>query len=128
MPLTVAFADSEVASVTHVGTALHIRLAAASATRADAGQAPVHGHVAAMEWVLHGASVDAPLHDLFGRLTSGRVEIAGRWLAEVALPSHAAGPVRIELAFANRSALAAVGTAFECRVDGAPRFSESLAC
>lgn len=126
--LIVAFADSEVARVTCAGDALTLRLSAAAATRAEAGHAPVHGHVTAVEWVLHGAGVEQPLQDLFGRLSGGHVEVAGQRLVQVALPSRAEGVVHLELAFANRSVLSATGTAFTCRVDGTPRFSESLAC
>jgi hypothetical protein len=128
MALFVAFADSEVASVARVGTALHIRLAAAAALSAGEGPAPTHGHVAGVTLVLGDAVVDTPLHELLGRIAAGRVELGGRWLAQVALPSDSAGPVRLELAFANRGVLAATGGAFTCRTDGTPRFTESLAC
>lgn len=128
MALGVEFADSEVASVARVGTALHIRLAAAAARSTGAGQASTHGHVAGVTLVLGDAVAEQPLHELLGRITTGRVEIGGRWLSQVALPSDSAGPVRLELAFANRGMLAAAGSAFACRTDGTPRFTESLAC
>ena len=79
-------------------------------------------------WLLYDAVFDPPRHELVGSLAGGRAELAGRWVAQVPLPSRTSGPVQLELVFANRGVLTASGTAFACRVDGAPRFTESLAC
>lgn len=63
-----------------------------------------------------------------GRVSQGRVRVDGRWASQLALPSSCAGPVTLELAFANQSQLVLDANGLVCRYEGEPNFSESLFC
>lgn len=122
-------ADSEVAFVAAVQGGVRIRLSAAHVLRSEApGQRPTPGFSRAVELWLAGAEPPADGGDFMGRIAQGRAQIEGRWAAQLALPSSLAGPVRLELAFANGSQLALDAAALSCRYAGEPNFSESLFC
>jgi hypothetical protein len=127
-------ADSEIASVEAIEgdddrAALHIRLAAAAA-RSDAapGDRAQDGFVAGVTLVLAGAHVVVHDTPLLGRVAAGVLRRAGQRLAALPLPGRIEGPLRLELALANRSVLVADAASLAVTIDGAPVFTESSAC
>lgn len=131
MNLVLVFADSEVAGADVGPHGLRLRLAAACVQRRDDAGAgrPEPGYAQAVELLLVGAVPAAPAAALIGRIAHGRVQAGdGRWRSQLPLPGSLAGPLRVELAFANRSELIVSAQALHCRFDGAANFSASLAC
>lgn len=127
--LSLVLADSEVAFVAAAQGGVRIRLSAAHVLRSEAlGQRPTPGFSRGVVLWLAGAEPPADGGDFMGRIAQGRARIEGRWAAQLALPSSWAGPVRLELAFANGSQLVLDAEALSCCHEGEPNFSESLFC
>lgn len=142
MNLWLEFADSEVAEAQLLdGTtpSLVLRLSAA-ALRIDgeagtAASASRSGIARGVRLELTGLT-DRPgpltLPDgCFGRLAHGRVEAGGAWSGRLPLPGVLAGPIRLELAWSNGTALALQTDAsgrLSSAFTGAPNVHESLAC
>jgi hypothetical protein len=128
MDLTLEFSDSEVAQVECLDGVLRIRFSAACVARAEGPSQPVQGYAQSVELRLFGVAATAALAGLIGRVVQGRIAVAGRWAARLALPSRIDAPIQLELGFAHRGALNVLGSGVECRFVGEPNFSESLAC
>jgi len=130
MKLSLVFADSEVSAVASSHDGVRIRMSAAHVLRSEAGAGkPTEGFARAVELLLPGAELHggAP-GDFMGRISHGRVQVGGGWLSRLALPSSCAGPVTLELAFANQSQLVLNANGLACRYEGEPNFAESLSC
>ncbi|WP_137893131.1 hypothetical protein [Ramlibacter sp. 2FC] len=121
-------ADSEVSVVSSLGDGVRIRLSAAHVLRSEAGTRPTPGFARRVELWLPGAALPRPSGEFLGRIAQGRAQFGGRWASQLALPSSCAGPVTLELAFANRSQLLLQATGLACRYEGEANFSESLFC
>jgi len=134
MTLWLEFADSEVAEAQWTGTTLTLRLSAAALRIDDAASgAPRSGIARGVRLELSGLpDGGAPLPDgCFGRLAHGRVEAGGAWSGRLPLPGELAGPIRLELAWSNGTALALqAGSSgrLSSTFTGAPNVHESLAC
>lgn len=128
MDLLLEFSDSEVAQVEQLGSVLRVRFSAACVVGSAAPSQPVHGYAQSVELLLFGASPSEPLAGLLGRVVQGRIAVAGRWAARLALPGRIDSPIQLELAFAHQGMLDVRGRGVECRFIGKPNFSESLAC
>lgn len=137
MTLWLEFADSEVAEAQWAGTTLTLRLSAAALRIDD----PSAQGLTARSGIARGVRLElsglpdggaAPLPDgCFGRLAHGRVEAGGAWSGRLPLPGELAGPIRLELAWSNGTALA-LQTGASGRLTsaftGEPNVHESLAC
>lgn len=122
------FAESEVAGVTVSADRVELRFAAARLLRPSPdGGPPVEGYGRGLRLELFGART-ADTAGAFGRLADGRLQLGGAWAARVPLPTVFDGPVRLELAFANRTTLVLAGHGFACGFDGVPDFAEALSC
>lgn len=142
MTLWLEFADSEVADAQAPAgalPALQLRLSAA-AVRVDddsdgdtgAGPALRHGIARGVQIALTGLPTPLQLPDgCFGRLAHGRVEAGGVWSSRLPLPGELTGPLRLELAWSNGTALT-LHTGADGRLTTAftagPNLHESLAC
>lgn len=130
-PMTywLVFADSEMSAVVPSEEGVRIRLSAAHVLRSEAaGARHTLGFARAVELVLAGAELQGAPGDFMGRIAEGRVQVGGRWASQLALPSSCAGPVVLELAFANQSQLLLRAMGLACRYEGEANFSESLFC
>jgi hypothetical protein len=130
MTHSLTFDGSEVASVTASGRDVRIRLSAARVLRSESADANrlVEGFARGVELLMAGTSLDEAEGHFIGSISQGRVAISGAWSSVIALPSLHAGPVTLELVFANQSSLTLAASGIECRYDGEPNFSESLFC
>lgn len=151
--LALHFPDSEVASVRRDGDALVLRFAAAATELCTAEGAPVQAGYSLGLWLrLAGAEVLDEEPPTFGRLHEGRLVAdpipvdaagspadAGGAASPGSAPPRALpgalpvgprldGPLRLELAFANRARLVARGRHAQLGFDGAPNFDDSLQC
>ncbi|NRF72123.1 hypothetical protein HLB44_34580 [Aquincola sp. S2] len=129
MKLSLLFADCEVASVDHADSGVSIRLSAAHVEQAATSQTekPLSGFSRGVNLFLEGAT----LHEataLFGRVSAGRVQLAGQWKSSIPLPLLHVGPVTLELAFANQSQLTVSAHGLQCRFNGDANFAESYFC
>lgn len=139
MTLWLEFADSEVADAQLLGgplPSLVLRLSAA-AVRVDdgdarSGPAPRSGIARGVRLELTGVTGPTALPDgCFGRLAHGRVEAGGAWSSRLPLPGTASGPIRLELAWSNGTALtleAGANGHLSSAFTGAPNVHESMAC
>ena len=130
MKLTLTFSDCEVASVAQEGETVVIRLSAAHVlqTPAAEGAKPREGFARGVVVSLTGARIEGPVGHLIGHVSQGRVCSGGRWSSAAKLPSTGAGPVELELTFANQSGLTLSGSHIHFGFDGAANFAESLFC
>ena len=130
MSLSLLFPDSEVASVVAEPDGVRIKLSAAHARQEpeSSKSTPLEGYARGVSLLVHGANTQPELGSLLGRLSSGRLHLAGSWAASVPLPFAVGSEVRLELNFANQSQLVLSGRGFSCGFDGEPNFSESLFC
>jgi hypothetical protein len=130
MILRLLLADSEVASVASVAGELHLRFAAACMLRSEPGTdaKPTPGFGRGLGLRLQGAQIVAAQEPLFGRVSSGRLRVGGRWLDGVSIPFAAEEPVQLELTFAHGAGLEATGNGVVVGFEAGPQFSESLAC
>lgn len=119
-----SFHDSEVRGCTPQGTALAIVFSAAAVQLPDARS----GYAQPLRMVLEDAAWQGPLGECVGRLWEGRLWDAQTRHAELALPYVSAGPVRLELRFANGVQLEVHASACNCRLDDGAQFVESFAC
>jgi hypothetical protein len=129
MDLLLEFSDSEVAQVELLAGSLRVRFAAACVVRSAAPlQAATQGYAQSVELLLFEATATEPLSGLIGRVAQGRIAVAGRWAARLALPCRIDAPIQLELVFANHGTLNATGSALGCRFAVEPNFNEWLAC
>ena len=122
---TIAFADSEVASIRVVQGEVHLRLSAAAAVEWDTQAA---GHLQAVELRIEKATWQGQPGSCFGRLSEGRLVEGSTPRPRMALPYRSTAPVALELRFGNGETLAVQGHGLRAWIDGPARFSQSLAC
>lgn len=130
MHLLLEFSDSEVSRIEPAQDGLHILFSAAQVARLDdsvPGRSEA-GFARSVELIVAGATLSEPYAELIGRVAQGRVAVGDAWHSRLPLPSITGGPVRLELAFANRTTLSVAGDAIECRFFAGPNFAESLFC
>lgn len=128
---TLLLADSEIARLDIDGADLRLHFSAACVRLQPAGAAPVEGYARSVVWHLSGARCDGAGQlpsDAFGRLREGRLRHAGRWQGEAALPTDLAGPLTLELQFANGTSLSVDAQALRSTAPEPLPFTESLAC
>jgi hypothetical protein len=130
MKLQLLLADCEVASVVASRDGIRIRLSAAHVQRIDDGDdhKPLPGFARSVLIELPGGVLHGAAAHCIGRLAHGRVHTHAGWSGSMPLPGSAAGPVKIELAFANQSRLETTANGIVCDFDGEPNFAESLFC
>ena len=103
MPVRLAFADSEVASVRLDGDTLVLRLAAARIADDPARYLP------GLVLMMPGAQLATPLAGCIGRIAEGEAVVDGQRHRVLDLPTASTAPVRLSLRFANGSQLEATG-------------------
>lgn len=130
MSHSLAFADSEVASLASSGDGVRIRLSAARVLRVDAAAParPTEGFARAVELFLPGARLHEEPGHCLGRIAQGRVRIGHHWSSTLPLPFVSPSHAKLELAFANQSSLSLSADGISCRFEGEPNFTESLSC
>jgi hypothetical protein len=125
---TLLLADSEVARLEIDGGDLRLHFSAAAVRQQIAGAAPVEGHARGVVWHLTGAHCEGAVTDALGRLREGRLRHGDRWRGEVTLPTDLAGPLTLELQFANGTLLNLNAQALRSEAPVPLPFTESLAC
>jgi hypothetical protein len=129
MKLLLELADSEVGRVEKAGDGLHIHLSAAAVLQFDGASGEKRsGYARAVELVLFGVTDAAPTTEPMGRIAHGRLAVAERWSAQIALPLRVMAPIRLELRFAQHGEMTVAGNGVECRFTEGPNFTESLSC
>ena len=129
MELLLEFSDSEVARVEQLDGLLRVQFSAACVVRPAAPSRPrLQAYAQAVELLLLGVTATAAPAGLLGRVVDGRIAVAGRWAARLALPSRIDAPIKLELSFAHHGTLTVLGSGLVCRFVGDPNCSESLAC
>lgn len=130
MQLALFLADSEVSSLTQTDDALVIRLAAASVERAalQHGGKSMPGYSRGVSLWLHAVQVEHLHSPFIGRVSSGRLQVAGSALKSIPTPFETASSVQLELHLANGASLLASSQRLSVRFEGEVNFSESLAC
>lgn len=130
MKTTIEFHDSEVAAVTPVDGALHIRFSAAYVHRAAEapGMASGEGYLQAVELRLAEPVGQGDWEACQGRLSDGVLSVGDAAMRCVPLPYEAVGRIRLYLAFSNGTELVVEASAVALTQAGAPRFVEVFKC
>jgi hypothetical protein len=129
MNIALEFPDSQVSSVEAVADKLQIAFSSAFAHRSGGEPSDMaSGYIRPVEMLLSGATWAGPLNDCVGKLSGGKLSVAGELLALVPLPSEHVGQVALELVFANGAALTATSQSLVVRFSGEPHFVESFFC
>ncbi|MBL8892800.1 MAG: hypothetical protein JNL67_22680 [Planctomycetaceae bacterium] len=92
------------------------------------GRKTIQGFSKGIFLELRGAELIREEDPKIGRVSAGRLQVAGEWRKEIPIPFEFHGRVNFELAFANGAYLVAAGTGICLRFEGEPNFEESLAC
>jgi len=132
MPMNTAleFHDSQVSKIDMLGSALSVAFSSAYVHRSvgkpgvDSGS----GYVGPVEMLLSEASWAGPLDECIGKLSDGKLSVAGEPFALVPLPSEHIDQISLELVFANGAMLTATATSLVVRFSGEPHFVESFFC
>ena len=130
MDISIVLPESEVAVVTSVDPDIYVRFSAAAVLKAGAveGEKSSQGFSKGVVLQLRGAQVIGQEDPKLGRVSTGRLQLAGEWRKEIPVPFEFKGRVHLEISFANRAFLVASGSSISLRFEGEPNFAESLAC
>lgn len=125
-----AFADSEIASITFGKDNVRVLFSAAHVLHqaSENGDKLAEGYARGVELILTGTYPKAAKDDFMGRLSFGRAVMEGQWLLQLPLPCIIKSRVAMELGFANQSSFEVEAIGMECRFTGEPNFFESMAC
>jgi hypothetical protein len=127
---TIEFHDSEVAAVTQVDGALHIRFSAAYVHRAAEapGMESGEGYVLAVELRLATPVGQGDWGVCQGKLSDGVLSVDNAAMGCVPLPYEAVGRIRLCLAFSNGAELVVEASSVVLTQAGTPRFVEVFKC
>ena len=130
MDISIVLPESEVAAVASVDPEIYVRFSAAATLKASTaeGEKPSQGFSRGVVLQLQGAQIIGQEDPKLGRISAGRLQLAGEWRKEIPVPFEFKGPVHLEISFANRAYLVAGGSDINLRFEGEPNFAESLAC
>lgn len=130
MDISIVLPESEVAAVTFVDADVYVRFSAGATRKASsaAGEKPSPGFSKGIVLQLRGAQFIGQEDPKLGRVSAGRLQLAGEWRKEIPVPFEFHGQVHFELTFANGAYLIAGGSGISLRFEGEPNFAESLAC
>ncbi|HSD37545.1 MAG TPA: hypothetical protein VLC92_08540 [Rhodocyclaceae bacterium] len=130
MNVALEFHDSQVSKIDSLGRDLSVSFSSAYIHRSvgkpgvDSGS----GYIGPVEMLLSEADWAGPLNECMGKLSDGRLSVAGKPFALVPLPSEHTGRIALELVFANGAALTATAQSLVVRFSGEPHFVESFFC
>ena len=118
------FPDSEVRDVTADAGTVRVRFSAASVRAADGER----GWLPAVALTLSDATLDGDTAHAFGKLSEGRLRLAGQPVARLALPGTLAGDLELALRFANGTSLSLRGHALALAAADDARFAADMSC
>lgn len=130
MDISLILPESEVAAVTSVGSDIFVRFSAAAMRKTSSAERekPSYGFSKGIVLQLRGAQLIGQEDPKMGRVSAGRLQLAGEWRKEIPVPFEFHGRVHFELTFANGAYLVAGGSGISLQFEGEPNFTESLAC
>jgi hypothetical protein len=130
MNTALEFHDSQVSKIATRGGDLSATFSSAYIHRSvdKPGVNSGSGYVGPVEMLLSEAIWAGPLHECIGKLSDGKLSVAGKPFALVPLPSEHIGPIALELVFANGAVLTATAQSLVVRFSGEPHFVESFFC
>ncbi len=130
MDISLILSESEVAAVSTVGSDIFVRFSAAATRKTSSAERvkQSYGFSKGIVLQLRGVQIIGQEDPKMGRVSAGRLQLAGEWRKEIPVPFEFHGRVHIELTFANGADLVAGGSGISLRFEGEPNFTESLAC